>query len=393
MIIFGSVICVVGLCGLCFGGMYGSAFAGMPQVFAEAQAEFDAELMDPNGELSEEDKEMIETFMAVQEKIMPLIPLFAMTYTIGALVSMGLTIWMGVGTILCLRWSWKILYSIGWLYLGWIVISTVSMLGMLPAYIRMMEAMNEMMTQLAASMPPPSGGSGAPAPTPVPPAMPSSGLMGAMGAFGTIIMMLVYSVPGVLLVVLFGLRDVKLTCELYDRKPRWTDKLPTPLLILWLAFAGGLLYVLCLAPMLPLIQILFPDFNLVLGYLLWALALVYALGMLWLLAKVKPIAWWIAISSVVLSTLVTVAVMANLSPDLYWQILDNVGIGETMRAKFDEELGMDMSAMVDLMFDFATSWLPVVLSSACAIAYLIWVKRFFPSKAPADAADNPPAQA
>jgi hypothetical protein len=106
-------------------------------------------------------------------------------------------------------------------------------------------------------------------------------------------------IPGALILV-YGRKNIKLTCEFYDRQIRWTDKCPLPVLGLVLLFGFGavsLLGMLSYGGVVPVFG------SLVSGIpgLLIILALVTVLGYLTRgMYRLEMKAWWAAIVLVVL---------------------------------------------------------------------------------------------
>lgn len=375
LIIVGVIIALAGLGTICGGGMYALMLTGM----TEAMREFEAAVQSGEIEMDENAAELNSEFL---KKLAPVIPLVSVAFMIASLMMAAAQIWLGVGTILCRRWSWKLLYSLGWLYTGWIVISGIAMLGFIPGYLKMMEIMMELPSTMASSTGSGSGGSGAPAAPPTPPPMPT-GMMGGLSVVWMLFSLAINAVPGVILIIVFGLRNVRLTCEMYDPEPRWTDKVPVPVLVMWLTAIGAVGYLITFAiPSLPLAGIFLPTstVTLIFAGLLVSIGLMAAVA--YLTPKLNPLAWWILMISSVVSTALYLMFMTRLDIETVWNWLAKLGVPESARTEFEKEMPPEL---VEVIFDMSTNWLPTVLTSIAVIGYLAWIKRFF------DAANQPKA--
>jgi len=172
-------------------------------------------------------------------------------------------------------------------------------------------------------------------------------------------------IPGVL-VLFYSRRDVKATSESRDPVSRWTDTAPLPVLgvalILW---AGALFF--------PFIGIAYrgamPLFGTILSGLtgtlvaLAAAALWFWMGLLWYRRKV--IGWWVLLITIVVFGISNAITFARIDlADLFRQMGYPAGQIEVMR--------QTAGAMHGLMTWGSAIWLVPV------VAYLLWVKRFFP---------------
>ncbi len=187
----------------------------------------------------------------------PNLALASMVYLVGAVAFA----WLGVGSILARRWARALSLAVGWLWLAFGVVVGVFLLVLAP---RIFAAM---------------------------PALPSSGARaGALGCLA-----LTWTIPFLLLplalVLFYGGRNVRRTCEARDPQPRWTDRCPVPVLALALMSAVAI-PTLILSSLHPA----FPFFGRTLtgppaaAALLVLAALEAAVA--WGLYRLRPAAWW-----------------------------------------------------------------------------------------------------
>jgi hypothetical protein len=111
-------------------------------------------------------------------------------------------IWMGIGSIKARRWARALILVSSWLWLICGICGLVFMLLLMPQMYDRMGQSGQMPPEMAAVM--------------------KYVMMGFMTVFYVII-------PAVL-VLFYGSKNVKATCEFRDSQVRWTDKCPLPVL-------------------------------------------------------------------------------------------------------------------------------------------------------------------
>ena len=120
-------------------------------------------------------------------------------------------IWMGIGSIKARRWARALILVSSWF---WIIGGIIGLLFMLLLMPDMYDQMgrNEQMPQAM-------------------PVIVKYLMTGFMAVIGVVI-------PGVL-ILFYGRKNVKLTCEFRDSRVRWTDKCPLPVLLVSFFFGFG----------------------------------------------------------------------------------------------------------------------------------------------------------
>ena len=176
-------------------------------------------------------------------------------------------IWMGIGSIKARRWARALLLVSSWIWL----------IGGINGLVWMLLLMPDMYGQMAESGQTPPG------------------VVVIMKCVMTGFMAVFYVImPGVL-VLFYGSKNVKATCEFRDPHVRWTDKCPLPVLAVSLLFG-------CWAASMALMGFYgwaFPFFGCVLSGTVGALvALVFALlsaYVAWGAYRLRIKAWWCSI--------------------------------------------------------------------------------------------------
>ena len=256
--------------------------------------------------------------------------------------------WLGVGSILTKRWAWKLAVSLGWLWVLLIVLTAVSYSFVLPQFIRQMSAM-------ASSPTLPGGGSSPP---------PAGGMEIAM-IVGMAIGLLFYLTPGVILIVIYSLRSARTTCEYRDPKPRWTDAVPIPVLMLWLLFVILVFGLIAFAPAYwGLISIPGMGVRPPIATAIWAIIVPLLILAIRDLGAMRPRGWWISITVTIVGTVGSVAVM---------QGYDIMEVYRDM--KFDEAQLKQMESIVSGL----DLWIPAAAAGTILTGYVFWLKRFFQS--------------
>lgn len=275
---------------------------------------------------------------AMQETMRPVMILNSITY--GA-VALGVA-WLGIGSIRARRWAWKIALALGWLWVAVIILSVISYSFIFP------KLMNSFSVPASPGAPTLSG--------PV-----LTAIMIVSAGIG----LMFYLSPGVMLIVVYGLRNVRLTCERQDPNPCWTDRVPIPVLSFWLLLMFSLFTLLEFSPVYlgfikaPGISGLLPRPAVVLVCLTAALP---ALGLAcWDLASMRIRGWWI-------SLFLCLAGCAS----LIWNgfNLDLVSLNRELNMP-EEDLKLLESLGKGALL------LPTIFISIPILGYVIWLKRFF----------------
>ncbi len=237
---------------------------------------------------------------------------------------------LGIGSIRCRRWARPLVLVLAW---TWLVVGVSTCLLLFVMLPRILESM--------------------------PSAQPGV-THAALGCMGAVFAVLGILVP-LLLVLLYRGPDVRATFAARDPTPRWTDRVPTPLLGLSLWMASG-----AVGTLVSVGHAVFPAGPVLLTG--WpAVALVLALAVLWGylavgLARRSRAAWWTALAT----TLATAAWGLFAFPRTDFQALGRA-MGLTRQP-----------GMPDVLAMFRSPWFLAFMAVAWAtmFAYLLFVRRY-----------------
>jgi MFS family permease len=255
--------------------------------------------------------------------------------------------WLGIGAILTRRWAWKLALSAGWLWVLCITMGVISYGFILPQIFS-----NLMSASLASS---PSGG-----------APGASALGGGEIALITailVITLMFYLAPAVALIIVFGLKSTRLTCEFRDPKPRWTDAVPVPVLVIWLLYAVTGLALVAFAPfylgLLPLPGLPFkPPFT----SIIWAVVLAAVVFAARDLAAMRRRGWWLTLALVILGGAGAVGMMSQFN---------------LMEMYRDSHIPEEQLKQMEPMVSGLRLWKIPAVSTIILTCYVFWLRRFF----------------
>jgi hypothetical protein len=255
---------------------------------------------------------------------------------------------LGIGSILAKRWAWRLAISLGWLWVLLIGLSAVSFIFLIP----------QVMGQFGALS---SGASG--------PGGSSSSPMG--GRFEILMMgvafttaLLIYLVPGAILIVIYGMRSARVTCEHCDPKPRWTDAVPIPVLVLWLLFVVTAFGLLAFAPIYwGMVQIPGMPLPPALATVAWAVFLPLLVFTARELGAMRLRGWWISLFLTIVGSVGSVLWLSNYD---IMQVYRDMNLPEEQLKNMEAVMGSGL----DL-------WLPAAAGGSLMTGYVFWLKRFF----------------
>jgi hypothetical protein len=257
------------------------------------------------------------------------------------LVYLLLAVWfvcMGIGSIQAKRWARALMLVSSWFWL----------LGGLVALVFMLAIMPDMYDQMATNgqMPP------------------QAVTFVKFVMFG--FMVVLYLIIPAALVLFYGSKHVKATCEWHDPHVRWTDKCPLPVLALSL-LAGS--YAVCM-PVMGLYGWTIPFFGTILNGAAGAMVVLTGsclLGYLaWGMYRLRTTAWWCAVF------LVT-----------FWGASTGITFSRLSLMAFYEKMNMpalQLERMRQLSF-MQTNWMAplCVLWVVILLVYLLYTKKYFAS--------------
>jgi hypothetical protein len=269
----------------------------------------------------------------------PAAPVNANMMVAGVLLYMLLAVWfitMGIGSIKARRWARALILVTSWL---WLVSGT-------GAFILILLFMPDMYSQMAASG-----------------QIPQQALR-TMKYVMTAFMLVAYVIIPAALVLFYGSKNVKATCEFRDPVVRWTDKCPLPVLAVSLIFA---VWAFSMLPMAPYGWVI-PFFGVILSGLKGAavamvlmLLLVYAA---WGTYKLRIRAWWCSVLLIVVWALSAGITFSRVS---LWEFYERMNFPE-QQLEMMKQFAMPQSPVMVL---FVGLWVVGLLG------YLLYTRRYF----------------
>jgi len=239
---------------------------------------------------------------------------------------------VGVGSIRARRWARALAVAVSWLWLVTGIVSGLMLIIFLPRIMAM---------------------------------VPASSAPIVIGCTGAIVAIFYLLLP--LAFILFYQRsDVRATCEARDPKPRWTDRVPLPVLAVCLLLGFGAVVLIGNVgrPVVPILDTILTGPAA-------ALTLIAFAGLLgWLavqLYRLKESAWW---------TLVLLQIILG--------ILGALTFARTNINALYEAMGMMTpqlrSLHVEQIFASPSLWIIVAVTWIGYLAFLIWLRRYFVGK-------------
>lgn len=248
-------------------------------------------------------------------------------------------IWMGIGSVKARRWARALILVSSWL---WLICGTCGLVFILLLMPHMYDKMGQ-----NGQMPPEA----------------AAVMKYVMIGFMTVIDVIIPAV----LVLFYGGKNVKATCEFRDSKVRWTDKCPLPVLAVSLLFGVWAVSMLSLGACGWTI----PFFGFIAtGTKGAAIALVVMLLYGYVargLYKLNIKAWWCAVLVTILWALSTVITFSRVSLLDFYQKMNF----SQQLLDFYRQSGLPGTSTVAL---FTSLWL------AGFLAYLLYTKKYFASK-------------
>jgi hypothetical protein len=249
-------------------------------------------------------------------------------------------VWLGIGSFLRRRWARALSLILGW---SWLLVGVFSL--------------------LVAALVFPSVMSGLPEGPPV--------------LVFLLIMLSIMACPMVVvpaaLVLFYGSRHVKATCEASDPQPGWTDACPLPVLAaaLWMVWGGFAALLTGLSG-----QAAWPLFGTVLvgvpGMLACLPLASIWVALAWALYRLHPVGWWATLATHALFAVSSIVTFARIDLfDLYRQM----GLPEAqidLLRRMPIFTGPHFAIYLGVMF-------------AAMIGYLLWIRRYFVRAAPSAA--------
>lgn len=245
-------------------------------------------------------------------------------------------IWMGIGSIKARRWARALLLVVSWFWLVSGLIGLIFVLVLLPDMYDQLGKSGQMPPQVVAVV--------------------KYMMIGFMTVFYVII-------PGVL-VLFYGSRHVKATCELRDPQVRWTDKCPVPVLAVSL-MAG--FWAACM-PLMGFYGWAIPFFGYILGGMAGALVAFVSILLLayvaWGAYRLNIKAWWCAMLLLIIWGVSTGITFSRVSLMEYYEKMNF----PPQQLEIIKQFAFTQTSGIVL---FCGLWVAV------ALAYLLYTRRYF----------------
>ncbi len=246
-------------------------------------------------------------------------------------------IWMGVGSITARRWARALLLVSSWLWLICGISAFIAMLIFIPNMYDQMGQKGQMSQGTVAMM--------------------------KFVVFGFMTVSYVI-IPGVL-ILFYGSKNVKATCEFIDSRVRWTDKCPLPVLALSLMFglwAGSMLLAGFYGWVIPFFGNILSGMT---GAGVTLVGILLVAYVAWGTYKLSIKAWWCA---VLMTIAWTVSIGITFSRVSLLELYEKMNFPE-QQLHFMKQFSIPLNS---------TMVLYSVLWGVGLLGYLLYVRRYFP---------------
>ena len=194
-----------------------------------------------------------------------------------------LLVTLGIGSILARRWARDLSLIVAWMWMIVGVLTAATMIVMLPRFMPQMPADQAQTSNIVLTC-----------------------LMVVFGFFGVVVPLA--------LILFYRSPNVRATCLALDPHPRWTERVPLPLLALalWILFGAVAMMTMSAYAVLPLGRQIITGPLAVLAYCALGLFLLY---LSWGLYTRSRVAWWLGIAYGALAAVYCVVVFPRLDYD------------------------------------------------------------------------------
>jgi len=255
-------------------------------------------------------------------------------------------IWMGIGSIKAKRWARALILTTSCIWLVCGLIGFIVVVVFMPEILDLMERSGQLLHK--------------------PANIRSSfkiGIYIAMVPMSVIFLI----IPG-FLVLFYGSKNVKTTCEFRDQNIRWTDKCPLPVLALslWFGFSA-IITVLpafqgCVIPLFGFILSGFPGAVVI---FVNELLLVY---LIWGTYKLKMTAWWGAVAYVVVWSISAIITFSRMD---FMEFYEKMNYSEQQ---------LERLRQLDFMQSQYMYMIGFYLFMLLKLGYLMYTRKFFVEK-------------
>ncbi len=245
-------------------------------------------------------KNAFESMQALPFDFMSVMKNVLLAYGVAIALPGIFQVWLGFGSVLAKRWAVKLLHATGWYLIGMGVMQAIGQLLMIPMSISLNESIESFGAGAATS-----------------PGLGSGGGMLVLEFVGAIVnavgYLITFAGPGALLVVVYGRKNVELTCRYHDPSTSWTDAVNFRVLILWVLLFSWLPFVASVGSAVPALV----ETSLVANKgqaIVWlAVTAAIAVVLLFGVAKAKMWSWWGALALIILSTAIPAWWLKNMN--------------------------------------------------------------------------------
>jgi hypothetical protein len=249
-------------------------------------------------------------------------------------------IWMGIGSVMARRWARALVLVVSWLWLIVGVMAMASMVFIMPGMYTQMNRTGQMPDAMMAIF--------------------KAVMFGFLAVFYVII-------PAVL-VLFYGSRHVRATCESRDPTVRWTDRCPLPVLALSLMAV----FWACCLPTIGIYGWTLPFFGLIVtgaaGAVVALVSIVLLVYVAWGTYRLDIKAWWCAVAMVIA-----------------WGLSAGMTFSRASLMEFYEKMNFPAQQMelMKQMMPSGSAWMFLLMGAwgILLLGYLIYTKRFFDQRA------------
>ncbi|HPA17893.1 MAG TPA: hypothetical protein PLU30_09095 [Verrucomicrobiae bacterium] len=249
-------------------------------------------------------------------------------------------IWLGIGSIACLRWARALILAMAWL---WLVSGAMGLAVLFAMHGNFDQAMAQAFKDAGGGPPP--------------------GVVLAIKLVTLSVLTVIYVIIPAALLLFYGRQSVRLTCVARDPIPRWTDPVPMPALVtaVMLALFSAGLIVSAITPAWPCFKWLLRGAPAHAAAL--AQATLFALAA-WGAFRLRPWAWWLGLIMPLLMTLSFAVFMRKVGVASY---IDAFVLDPQQRKAIEGSPFMEPGKLDWLMVTY-----PVLFTG-----FMLWVKRHF----------------
>lgn len=266
------------------------------------------------------------------------------------------------------KWAAKILHAMGWLLIGLTIMTAIWFLTMIPVAMAGVDIANGPPFNLGFDL---KGKNGV--------------LFWGFYIFYLVLIVASYAIPGVLLVLFYGRKNVEMTTQYKNPQPSWTDKLSYKVLIYWLLCVSGILWAPYIFAVIPVLAKVGSISNPILWYVVYGVSMIITIILTIGVSKLAKWSWWGSIIYLSISLFISYFAfqLVDFSADT---ILSAEGLNypellESLRNYEDPSLSgpINVIEIIDHIVGKLeqASFLSGLVSIIALIGYLIYIRKDF----------------